>query len=107
MMGVTPRQKKLLVAVVAASRAGKCEASLSDLALRVGLSPTSKGHVYDTLHYLRERGYVIRAGRGCWHPTSAAYSAALPAGVVRGPDVSIDGERHLSLLFSGGGDERQ
>ena len=107
MMGVTPRQKKLLVAVVAASRAGKCEASLSNLALQVGLSPRSKGHVHDTLRLLRERGYMIRAGRGCWHPTSAAYSAALPAGVVRGPDVQIGGERHLSLVFSGGNDERQ
>jgi hypothetical protein len=107
MMGMTARQRRLLVAVVASSRAGKCEASLSTLALRVGLSPSSKGHIHDTLHYLRERGYMIRTGLGCWHPTSAAYTATMPRGVVRGPDVQIGGERHLSLLFNGGDDERQ
>lgn len=103
MIGITKRQKRLLIAVVQSSRAGECRSSLSDLARRIGLSPTSRGLIHERLHILRERGYMIHAGHGRWCPADAAYSAVMPAGAVRGPDVEIEGKRHQSFVFGEAG----
>jgi DNA-binding IclR family transcriptional regulator len=101
MMGVTQQQARLLKALVLSSSAGRSTLTLAALAVQIGMKPSSKGHVHEMLESLRLRGYVTRSGPGLWWLTSDAYDAALPDGVERGPDVLIDGKRHLSLVFGG------
>jgi DNA-binding IclR family transcriptional regulator len=101
MMGVTPQQGRLLKAVVVSSSNGRLTLTLPALAEKIGLKPSSRGHVHAMLKCLHERGFLSRDRQGLWQLTSDAYSATLPADVERGPDILIDGKRHLSLVFGG------